>query len=130
MKTDSFLQYFSQIIDPISHINRIHNLNTILLIGVVATLCGVETWKQVEEFAIAEEKVLESFMSLPNGLPSDDTINSVFSSIDPKQFEICFVNWASSLPESFQRLVIAIDGKTVRVEKTRGVKVPVHILSA
>ena len=97
MKTDSFLQYFSKITDPRSHINRIHDQNTILLIGVVATLCGAETWKQMEEFAIAKEKVLESFMSLPNSLLSDDTINRVFSSIDPKQFEICFVNWASSL---------------------------------
>jgi len=46
MKTDSFLQYFIQITDPRSHINRIH-VNTILLIGVVATLCGAETWKQM-----------------------------------------------------------------------------------
>ena len=53
-----------------------------------------------------------------NNLPLDDTINSVFSSIDPKQFEICFVNWASSLSESFQNQVIAIDGKTVRGAKT------------
>jgi hypothetical protein len=110
MKADSFLQFFSQITDPRSHINRIHDLNTVLLIGVVTTLCGAETWKQMEEFAIAKEKVLESFMSLPNGLPSDDTISRVFSAIDPKQFEICFVDWASSLSESFQGQVIAING--------------------
>jgi len=116
--------------DPRSHVNKIHDLNTVLLIGVVATLCGAETWKQMEEFAIAKQKVLESFMSLPSGLPSDDTINRVFSAIDPKQFEICFVNWAASLSESFQGQVIAIDGKTVRGAKSGGAKSPVHIVSA
>jgi len=54
-----------------------------------------------------------------NDLPLDDTINSVFSSIDPKQFEICFTNWASSLPDSFKNQVIAIGGKTVRGAKSK-----------
>ena len=72
-KNRFILTVFSQITDPKSHINRIHDLNTVLLIGVVATLCGAETWKQMEEFVIAKEKKLKSFMSLPNSLPSGDT---------------------------------------------------------
>jgi len=86
MKKDSFLQFFDQMVDPRSHVNKLHELNTILLIAVVASLCGAETWKQMEEFAIAKEKFIETFIPLPNGLPLDDIINSAFSSIDPKQF--------------------------------------------
>lgn len=130
MKTNSFLPFFEHLEDPRSHINKLHELNSILLIGVIATLCGAETWKQMEEFAIAKQKLIKTFISLPNGVPSDDTINRVFSAIDPKQFEICFINWAASLSESFNGEVIAIDGKTVRGAKSDGIKSPVHIVSA
>ena len=101
MKEDLFLTYFKELEDPRSPINKLHELNTILLIGVIATLCGAETWKQMEEFGKAKQKLIKTFMPLPYGVPSDDTINRVFSAIDPKKFELCFVNWASSLSESF-----------------------------
>ena len=124
------MTYFKQLQDPRSHINKLHEINTILLIGVIATLCGAETWKQMEEFAKAKQDLIKTFIALPNGVPSDDTINRVFSAIDPKQFEICFTNWADSLSETFKGEVIAIDGKTVRGAKSDGVKSPVHIVSA
>lgn len=130
MKRNSILSYFNQLEDPRSHVNRLHNLNSILLIGIIATLCGAETWKQMEEFAILKLEFLQTFLSLPNGVPSDDTINRVFSAIDTKQFEICFSQWADSLSESFHGQVIAIDGKTVRGAKSEGKKSPVHIVSA
>jgi hypothetical protein len=43
MKEDLFLTYFKELEDPRSPINKLHELNTILLIGVIATLCGAET---------------------------------------------------------------------------------------
>lgn len=130
MKKISFLTYFEQLEDPRSHINKLHELNSILLIGIIATLSGAETWKQMEEFAIAKQKLIKTFIPLPNGVPSDDTINRVFSAIDPKQFELCFINWAKSLSKSFKGEVIAIDGKTVKGAKSDGIKSPVHIVSA
>jgi len=48
-------------VDTRSHVNKLHELNTILLIAVVASLCGAETWKQMEEFAIAKEKLLSLY---------------------------------------------------------------------
>src|SRR5699024_4406289 len=113
-----FLDHFKQIQDPRSHINRLHELNEVLLIGIISVLCGAETWKQMEEFSKSKVKFLKSLMELPNGVPSDDTLNRVFSCIAPKQFETCFVNWASSLFEGhFEKEVIAFDGKTVRGAK-------------
>ncbi len=35
---------------------------------------------------------LTTFLSLPNGIPSYDTINRVMSSICPIEFENCFKN--------------------------------------
>ena len=56
MKRDSVLQCFSQITDLRRHISRIHDLITILLIGVVATLCGAETWKEMEDLQSLKKK--------------------------------------------------------------------------
>ncbi len=32
--------------DSKSHINQLHSLVDILLIGIISVICGVETWKQ------------------------------------------------------------------------------------
>ena len=130
MKDLLFLSYFSELEDPRSHINKLHNLDSILLIAIASVICGAQTWKQMEEFAEAKREMLEKIIDFPNGLPSDDTINRVFSAIDTKQFEICFTNWACSLSDSFMGQVISIDGKTARGAKSGGEKSPVHIVSA
>lgn len=51
----------------------------------------------METFAKAKEDFLRSFLDLPNAIPSDDTFNRVFSSIDSEQFEACFIDWVSDL---------------------------------
>jgi hypothetical protein len=57
-------------------------------------------------------------LKLPNGIPSHDTINRVFSIINPKEFERVFIQWTSTL-KSAKTLkgVIAIDGKTIHGSK-------------
>lgn len=130
MKKDLFQSYFESLEDPRSHINQLHSLNNILVIGVVSVICGAETWKQMEEFAEAKQEFLSTILDLSNGVPSDDTFNRVFSAIDTKQFEVCFADWATSLSEEFKQQVIAIDGKTVRGAKSNGEKSPVHIVGA
>jgi len=60
---------------------------------------------------------------LPYGIPSHDTFNRVFSSIDSTQFEQVFVQWVSSLSEIKPGQVISIDGKTIRGAKQHGKKI-------
>jgi len=127
---NKLMSIFGTMDDPRSHINKLHNLNDILLIGIISVICGAETWKQMVEFAISKEGFLMKFLELPNGIPSDDTINRVFSSIDSSQFETCFMDWVSSISELSKGQVIAIDGKTIRGAKSGGKKSPVHMVSA
>ena len=58
---------------------------------------GAETWKQMVDFAYSKEEFLKKFLKLENGIPSDDTINRVFSTIDNSQFENCFIEWVNSI---------------------------------
>lgn len=78
----------------------------------------------------AKEEFLRSFLELPNGIPSDDTFNRVFSSIDSEQFEACFVDWVSRLVNLTEGEVIPIDGKAIGGAKANGKKSPFHIVKA
>lgn len=131
MKTTNKLRsIFSQIDDPRSDINKLHKLEDILLIGIISVICAADTRKNMETYAKAKEEFLRSFLDLPNGIPSDDTFNRVFSSIDSGQFENCFIDWVSSLVNLTGGEVIPIDGKTIRGAKSNGKKSPFHMVSA
>ena len=131
MKSDSkLISIFKQVKDPRSHINQVHNLIDILLIGIVSVICGAETWKQMVGFAKSKETFLKTFLELPHGIPSEDTINRVFSSIDSVSFETCFIEWVNSITDLSKGQVVAIDGKTIRGAKSHGKKSPIHMVSA
>ena len=127
---DELRSIFSQIDDPRSDINKLHKLEDILLIGIISVICAADTWKNMESFAKGREMFLRSFLELPNGIPSDDTFNRVFSSIDSDQFEVCFVDWVSHLVNLSDGEVIPIDGKTIKGAKANGKKSPFHMVSA
>ncbi len=131
MRTDNkLISIFGTIDDPRSHINKLHDLVDILLIGIISVICGAETWKQMVEFANSKEDFLRKFLKLENGIPSEDTINRLFSSIDSNQFESSFTQWVNSISQITKGQVIAIDGKTIRGAKSKGKKSPVHMVSA
>ncbi len=88
MDTDNkLMSIFGNIEDPRSHINQLHNLVYIILIGIISVICRAKTWKQMLKFANSKEEFLRKFLELQNGIPSEYTINRVFSSIESLQFE-------------------------------------------
>lgn len=111
--TAPFLRYFSAIQDPRRH-NVRHLFTDILTIAILGVLCKSDDWKDVVCWADAEADFLGSILPLPNGIPSADTFERVFSRIDPRAFEACFAAWAASLAGSLQGQVVAIDGKSLR----------------
>ena len=68
-------------------------------------------------FAKSKEEWFRSFLDLPNGIPSHDTLRQaqgdVFSRLDPEQFQRCFVEWTQAVAALLPGEVMAIDGKTV-----------------
>ena len=49
----------------------------------------------VEEFGNVKREWLETFLDLPNGIPSHDTFGRVFSIIDAERFQQLFIEWAN-----------------------------------
>jgi predicted transposase YbfD/YdcC len=129
-KSNELVHIFSQVQDPRSHINKLHDIVDILLIGIVSVLCGAETWLQMKMFAQSKEDFFRKFLTLENGIPSEDTINRVFSAIDSNEFESCFIEWVNSISGLKKGQVISIDGKALRGAKSKGKKSPVHMVSA
>ena len=108
-----------------------HQLIDILVIAVCAVIACAESWEDIELYGRSKQAWLESFLALPNGIPSHDTFRRVFMLLDPDAFEACFARWARSLAGKVQREVVAIDGKTARRSGSRrhghG---PLHLVSA
>jgi len=121
---------FSNVSDPRRPLRRLHNLNDILLISVLAIICGAETWNNIEDYALSKEGFLKKFLNLPNGIPSHDTFNRVFAAINPEEFEQSFMNWVASIVKIQNGELVSLDGKTIRGAKSKGKKSPFHVVSA
>ena len=117
MKT-SLHHYFDQLPDPRIHRNRKHLLIDIIILSIIAVICGAESWDSIEMFGKSKKDFLSKILKLPNGIPSHDTINRVFSLIREDKFEQLFTQWAQSLKApGISKEVIAVDGKSIRGSK-------------
>jgi len=130
--SDTFLNHFAAIEDPrLDNHNRRHELHDILVITILGTICGADTWIEICDFAHAKIDWLKTFLKLPNNIPSHDTFGRIFSLINPKTFEKCFIDWVSSLSIELNNEIISIDGKTLRgsLNRRRNQKA-LHLVSA
>jgi hypothetical protein len=59
-----------------------HLLSDIVMITLIGALANADEWSQIAAFAVAKGEWLKSFLELPNGIPSHDTIQRVMSMID------------------------------------------------
>ena len=76
--------------DPRAPYNQRHKFLDIIIIAVTAILCRMDTWNEIEDWACSQKEWLETFLELPGGIPSHDTINRVFQMIDLVQFHDAF----------------------------------------
>lgn len=125
------LRFFNELQDPRIDRTKRHELSDIMFITLCAVICGADEWTEVEVFGNAKIDWLQTFLSLPNGVPSHDTFGRVFSRLDPQQLEQCFHKLTLALADCSGHKLIAIDGKTIRrsFDKTDN-KAAIHMVSA
>src|SRR5919112_431853 len=122
---------FAGLADPRETRRCDHQLIDILAIAVCAVIACAESWEDIELYGRSKRAWLETFLELPNGIPSHDTFRRVFMLLDPDAFEACFATWAQSLAVGVEREVVAVDGKTVRRSGSRRHEHgPLHLVSA
>ena len=113
--TTSFFNCFFELEDPRKdNHNKRHKLIDIMLLTILAVICGADSWSAVERFGHSKEPWLNTFLELPNGIPSHDTIGDFFARVNPQQLQDCFIKWVNLLFEITHGEIVAIDGKTLR----------------
>ena len=126
----SLLEHLHTIDDPRIADKCEHGLVDIMAITLCAVLCGAEDWNAIESFGKAKKTWFETFLDLPNGIPSHDTFNRFFSILSPKVFQTFFLNWVKDVAKAVED-VVAVDGKTMRRSYDRKKnKKAIHLVSA
>lgn len=129
---DTLLQHFDGVTDPrIENANRRHELGDMLVLTILAVICGADGWTAVEDFGRAKLRYLKRFLKLPNGIPSHDTLGDVFARLCPEQLQAGFLSWVNALVSVSAGEIVAIDGKTLRQSYDTGAgRGAIHMVSA
>ena len=124
-------EHFSNLDDPRVDYLVEHRLLDIIGLTICAVICGADSWVDIELYGNAKEEWLRSFLALPNGIPSHDTIARLFAALDPEQLQACFLDWVRSVAQLSAGEIVAIDGKTLRHSYDTGSdKGAIHMVSA
>lgn len=124
------LPFFENLVDPRIERTKLHSLKDILALTICAVLSGCNDWEEIELYGISKENWLKTFLALPNGIPSHDTINRVFSALDTKDLQGCFIDWVQSIAGISNGKVVSIDGKRLCNAGVDGKKSIIHMVSA
>lgn len=81
------------------------------MIGVIV---GCESYDDIEAFRKEKEEWLRQYHSFPNGIPSHDTIQRTFESINRKEFSNCIMRWTLYKFDLKTEDLLHIDGKSNR----------------
>lgn len=133
--SEKFSKHFTTLADPRkNNRNKLHKLGDILVLTILAIICGADSWVEIEEFGKEKIEWLKKFLELSHGIPSHDTIGDLFARLSTREFENCFLSWVNSLIEVRMGDIIPIDGKTARRSHNKGKKgdgrSAIHVVSA
>ena len=124
-------KYFETITDKRQQGKVKHNLLEIIVMTICAVIAGCEVWEDICDYCRVKETWFRNSlgMNLEHGIPSHDTMQRVWSMIDPNEFEKCFCAWVEAVCQKTKGDIISVDGKTLR--RSGGANHnPIHMVSA
>lgn len=133
----SIREFFKDLEDPRSTVNRRHLLIDLIVICVLSVIAGADGPKAIGIWASSNADWLKRYLKLPAGIPSHDTIGRLLAALKPQAFQSCFQKWIENIETSDgedsddSQEHIAIDGKALRRshDRRRGLG-PLFLVSA
>ncbi len=110
MKKISIAEEIEEIEDTRRGRSVIYPLHEILIIMLLAVICGATSYAKIEMFGKSREEWLKKFMKLENGIPDACTFRNVIKEIDTRKLHEVFCSWMKSVVSELYG-VVAIDGK-------------------
>lgn len=128
MKKLSLMNVLESIEDTRRQKSVMYPLHEVLIIMLLAVMCGATSYAKVEMFGISKKEWLSTFLDLEYGIPDACTFRNVIKEIDTEKLHTVFCEWMKSVVATLTG-VIAIDGKQARRTKD-STKRPLHVVSA
>ena len=75
-------------------------LGDVIAGAIRAVIAGADNRGDIETFGSAKIDRFETFLKLPNGIPSHDAFGRVFSLIDARNFQDIFIKWTKRVWEA------------------------------
>lgn len=106
-------------------------LSVLIVLSVLGTLCGADSWDDLELFAEMHEDWLREVLPMPEGTPSDSTFERVLKHLKPAALQQAVLAFVRELIVPAEGRQIALDGKALRraYDKAFGGN-PLHLLEA
>ncbi len=110
--------------------NLKHSLVDLIVLGFCGVLAGGADFVEIAKWGRVNEPFLRTFLELPHGIPSHDTLTRVFAALKPAALQEVLVPWLLE-----KRGVIGewihVDGKTLRGTRCQQRKLKaLHVVSA
>jgi hypothetical protein len=78
---EGIVSLFRKIPDPRKGNAIEHDLSEVLIIAILAIICGAQWFTQMEIFGREKRDWLSTFLKLEHGIPSHDTFGDVFAAL-------------------------------------------------
>lgn len=128
MKKLSLMEVLKGIEDTRRHRSVMYPLHEVLIIMLLAVICGATSYAKVEMFGVSKQAWLKKFLKLEYGIPDACTFRNVIKEIDTKKLHDVFCKWMKSVVSELTG-VVAIDGKEARRTRDANNR-PLHVVSA
>jgi len=91
-----------------------HKLSDILFIGLLTYLSNGEDFVDMVLFGKTHKAFLQEYLSLANGIPSEDTFERVFAAVEPDVLRICLNDYGKDVVGLLSEKQICLDGKKLK----------------
>lgn len=91
-----------------------HKLSDILFIGLLTHLSNGEDFVDMVLFGKTHKTFLQEYITLANGIPSEDTFERVFSAIEPDVLRVCLNDYGKDVVGLLSEKQICLDGKKLK----------------